>query len=216
MSSILLGEGLVCVLFAAPIFYGVGAFLVFLSNKLDDVNKSDLNAIVIIPVLLLLAQPQEIFRAPDVQIVETVVEIPKNAGIDLLNQSPDFQSNYPNFFKIGFPKPVGISGNGTQIGDVRNIQFESSTRGIGTLSLEVAERSDDYIILNVASDDTHIGRWLTWNQIKVEIIKSEDETTQIKWTSEFQCDLGPSWYFEPLEKMAVAQMNQYLIDVYFK
>ena len=70
------------------------------------------------------------------------VVINKNASIDSFNRTPDFLEDYPNFFKIGFPKPLGIKGTGTNIGDSRDIQFESSTKGIGTLSLEVIEKNN--------------------------------------------------------------------------
>jgi len=215
MSSILLGEGIVCVLFAAPIFYGLAALLVFVSVYLEKRNKSNLNSIVLLPLVVLLAQPLDFIKEPKIQTVETISIVQKGSSIETFNQEPNLMKNLPSFFKIGFPKPVGISESGTELGDHRNIEFESSTKGIGTLSLEVVERSVSSITFKAISDDTHVNHWLTWKQMKVELIDTNTEQPKIIWTTQYQCDLGPSWYFEPLEEIAVKKMNKHLIDVYF-
>jgi hypothetical protein len=199
----------------APIFYGVAALIVFIVQYLKKRNKTNLYSVVIIPTLIILAQPFEIKVEPKIQTVETSVIVQKEVSIDSFNKNPNFLKNYPNFFKIGFPKPIEIKETGTNIGDVRNIQFKSNTKGIGTLSIEIIEKSNSSITFKPISDNTHINHWLTWKQIKVEIIKISPNETKIKWTSQYQCDLGPSWYFEPLEEFAVEIMNKHLIHVYF-
>jgi len=215
MSSILLGEGIVCVLFAAPIFYGVAALIVFIFQYLKKRNKSNLYTIVIIPVLLIVAQPFGVKVEPEIQTIITTVVMNKNVSIDSFNRNPDFLKNYPNLFKIGFPKPIGVKGTGTNIGDSRTIQFESSTKGISTLSLEIVDKNNSSIVFKPTKDDTHINHWLTWKEMKVDVIKMNSNQTKIKWTSQYQCDLGPSWYFEPIEKIAVEVMNKHLINAYF-
>ena len=215
MSSILLGEGIVCILMAAPIFYGLAAIIVFLSEYSKKKNKEKLFSLLIIPLIVVIAQPFDINVEPEIQTVETYVAVPDGVAFDAFNTNPDFLQDYPDFFKVGFPKPIKIAGNGTNIGDKRNIQFESKTKGIGTLSLEIIHRSDSKIVFNPIHDNTHINHWLTWNKITVEIIKGETNGTKIKWTSQYQCDLGPSWYFEPLEATAIEIMNKHLINAYF-
>jgi hypothetical protein len=215
MSSILLGEGIVCILFAAPIFYGLAALIVFIVNYLDKKNKSKLNSIVIIPLLIIIAQPLKIKKEPEIHKVETTITIQNNASIAAFNKHPDFMENYPNFFKIGFPIPISINGSGTNVGDSRDIQFESRTKGIGTLSLEIIRKNDSSIVFKPVKDNTHIDHWLTWKLMKAEIIKTSPNETKIRWTSNYQCKLGPSWYFEPLEKIAVQIMNKHLINAYF-
>lgn len=215
MASILFGEGLVCILFAAPIFYGVAALIVAIALYLKNKDKEKLLSIIIVPIILVLSQPFGIKVEHDIQTVETVFVIDKNVSLDSFNTTPDFLKNYPNFFKIGFPKPLGIKGSGINIGDRRDIQFKSNTKGIGTLSLEVAEKNNSIIIFKPLKDNTHIDHWLTWKKIKVELIKINPTQTKIKWTTQYQCDLGPGWYFEPLEEVAVEIMNKHLINAYF-
>lgn len=215
LSAILLGEGIVCVIFMAPIFYGVAAIIAFIFEYFKKKGKSNLSAIIIFPLILLLAQPLEIQKEPEIQNVETNIVLNKIADLDSFSQEPDFLKNYPSFFKIGFPKPIGIIGKGLNVGDIRNIQFESKTKGIGTLSLEIIEKDQSSIVFKPISDDTHINHWLTWNRIEVDIVEKNENQTEIKWTTYYQCDLGPSWYFEPFEEIAVDVMNKHLIHAYF-
>ena len=215
LSAILLGEGTVCILFAAPIFYAIAALIVAIYEYFKNKGKSDLSAFVIIPVVLVMAQPSQINNVPDMQSKETIVIIDNAVSISAFNKTPDFLSNYPSFFKIGFPQPMGIEGEGLNIGDKRNITFQSSTKGQGTLPLEVIEKNDNSITFKSMADYTHIGSWLTWNQMKVELIKHGTNQTMIKWTTDYQCDLGPRWYFEPLQSYAVGVMNEHLINTYF-
>ena len=125
-------------------------------------------------------KPLEFFKAPKIETVTNVIELPHAASLDDFNATPDFFADYPTFFKLGFPKPITISGSGTAIGDVRNIQFESSTKGIGTLSLKVIASSDSSIVFKPISDDSHIGHWLSWKEIKVELVESGPNQTTIR------------------------------------
>lgn len=215
MSSILFGEGTVCILMSAPIFYGLAALLVFVYQYLKKKDKEKYLSIYVIPILLVLAVPMKNSEVSKIHSVETISSVSNEAKLDWFNNDPILNENYPKFFKLGFPKPVNISGEGTSVGDKRHIQFLSNTKGIGTLSLEIESRDENSIVFKIIEDNTHIEHWLSWNKIKVDLINTSATETQIKWTSEFECKLSPAWYFEPLEKYTVQIMNQHLIDVYF-
>ncbi len=215
MSSILLGEGVVCVLFAAPIFYGVAALIVYLMQKFNKKDDTIIRSMIILPTLLILANPSDMLQEPQVQTVVTSMTIAHTSTLEAFNNSPDFLANYPLYFNMGFPKPFHIEGNGINIGDRRDIQFESTTKGIGTLSLEVIEKNDSIIIFKPIHDNTHIDHWLTWDEMKVEIVNIDNSHSKVIWTSKYQCDLGPSWYFEPLEDITIGIMNKHLINAYF-
>jgi hypothetical protein len=215
LSSILFGEGLVCIIMAAPLFYGISALIILMYKRLTSKNKSKLFSILFIPIIIVIAQPHKDILPPTVQSVQTSITFNKNVSIDAFKTQQKFKDNYPPFFKIGFPTPIDIAGVGTEIGDTRDIQFESKTKGIGTLSLKIVERDKTSVTFNVIKDTTHIGHWLTWSTIDVTLIDKGENQTEVIWVSNFTCDLGPKWYFEPIEKYAVGLMNQYLIDHYF-
>ncbi len=140
MSSIVLGEGTVCIIMAAPIFYGMAAFITSGRRIAKKNNKDKLYSIAIIPALLLVAQPLDYIGETKIETVETQVVVDGTSTLDAFNASPDFMKAYPSFFKIGFPKPVEIKGEGIEVGDLREVAFKSTTKGIGVLTLRVIEK----------------------------------------------------------------------------
>lgn len=215
LASILLGEGMVCIIIMAPIFYMIAGIIVLIINLLKKRDKSKLNTYIIIPVLFILAQGYEINAEPELLKVTTTVEVQGHKTLTDFNKTPNFLKNYPNFFKIGFPEPVGIEGQGIQVGNSRKIQFKSKTKGVGILHLEIKNKTKNSITFNVVSDDTHIHHWLSWKTMKATIKHNENGTSSIIWDTYFTCDLGPSWYFKPTEKYGVQVMNEHLINSYF-
>lgn len=216
MSAILFGEGLVCIIFMAPIFYGTAALLIWVINYFKNRNKSKLNIFIILPLFIIYSELHNINSETEIQVIETSIIVNGNQHIENLNQLPNFMKDFPAFFKIGFPKPILIDGKGIEIGDSRKIQFESNTKGIGTLHLRIKEKDDTSITFEIIEDNTHIHHWLTWKEIKIVVKNNENNTSEITWTTKFTCDLGPNWYFEPLEKYGVEVMNSHLINSFFK
>ena len=218
MSSILLGEGMVCILFAAPIFYGVGALAVFIyqySKKRANNKDSNLHLIAPIPFILLIMQPWGIVNEPDLQMIQVSKIYEREVGTHMFNKQPDPMSNFPSVFQIGFPKPLSINGEGINIGDTRTILFESKTKGKGALVLKIANINEKSATFEVVKDETHMGHWLTWDKFEVELETLDGGKTKVTWTSKYRCDLGPQWYFETMERVFVAAMNKHLLQLYF-
>lgn len=212
--SIFLGEGIVCILFMAPIFYGIAALAIAIYKMLKP--QKNINSFVFVLLLLFIAQPNEIKQIGETHSIKNSMIVDRTISLEELTQPKDLNNELPVFFdQLKFPKPVSVSTNGLQIGNTQNIHFLSTTKGVGLLSLEVTHSSKNKITYKVAEDSTHINHWLTWKKIEVEITPLNSGQSQITWTSEFICDLGPSWYFEPLEKYAVGVMNNYLLSSYF-
>ena len=214
ISGIFLGEGFICILLMAPIFYAVGLLVTagYLALRKSDQKKTKVS--VMVPLLILAFQPLEYISPLKTHTIETTKEVNPNVSFTTLNTSPKFTKNMPLFFQAGFPKPIAISGNGTSIGDQRIISFKSSTKGIGELVLEIKEKNKNSITFSIIKDHTHIAHWLTYKEVKVKFTE-ENNTKMVTWTTKFTCDLGPSWYFEPFEKYAINLMNEHLINSYF-
>lgn len=215
LCGVLLGEGLICIIIMSPLFYGVGAIIIAIKNYLIRKDKQNLNAFILIPLLLLASQLYEINTTLEIHKISSTILIDRITYLSEMNASPNFTKNLPSFFKIGFPKPVGITGQGIAVGDTRAIQFLSNTKGLGDLTLKIKEATPTSIVFEVMSDKTHIAHWLSYKEITVTQNK-KDNNTEITWTTDFTCDLGPSWYFEPLEKAAIELMNEHLIRSYFQ
>lgn len=215
ISSIVLGEGTVCIIMAAPIFYGVTALIVRFNNYRDRHGKNKFFSIAIIPLLLIISQPLDYVGETPVETVKTSVVINKKVSLNSFNEHPDFMKNYPKFFNLGFPEPVNIQGKGINIGDLREVAFKSSTKGIGILTLRVTEKTASSITFDVPKDETHIHHWLTWKKVHVELTPLRNGGTEVIWTSQYTCDLGPKWYFKAIEDYTIGIMNEHLIHSYF-
>lgn len=216
MSTILFGEGFICILMASPLFYGIPLLIVAIYKYFNKKDNTKIYSFIAIPIILIIAQPLEINKTPKTQTVESSIIVDGKISLEEFNNSPDFNNDIPDFFKLGFPKPLDIEGSGLENGDFRKIRFESQTRGIGSLTLAIIDSNDSTITFKATDDDTHINHWLTWKEIKVNIQPFEGNKTKVTWTSNYTCDLGPSWYFEPMEEYAVNKMNLHLINSYFK
>jgi len=210
MSGILLGEGTVCIIMAAPLFYGIAAIVVYVIKK----SGPKLQAIAIIPILIFLSEGVNIKKEQSLNVV-TVSKVIDGVSLCSLNSSPNFMKDIPAFFSLGFPEAVSIDGSGINIGDSRKIQFVSTTKGIGTLHLRITESTESNVKFEVVSDDTHISHWMHWDKVEISLADNENGTKTVTWTSSYRCALSPSWYFGPLERYAVYSSTHHLIDSYF-
>jgi len=208
-----LGEGFICIIVSAPLFYGLAALLVFIYEQLNS-RKSKLKVLTLLPIILLIAQPKWIKTTPALHEVTTSKIISHPISMDVFQENPDFMKNIPLFFQLGFPKPLTISGEGIEPGDTRSIRFSSSTKGIGILKLEILAVSSNEITFKLIDDTSHISHWLRWHQVKVTFERLNNTETLVTWSTTYSCELDPQWYFVPLQKLAVDLMHKHLINSY--
>ncbi len=214
LASIVFGEGMICILMSAPIFYGVGALVVVIFEFFKYRSNSKIKTYAAIPLLFLLSQPLDYNSKPQLNAIKKTVIVDRIVTSDVFRNSPDLNIDLPLFLTFGFPMPLDVVGSGLNVGDLRDIRFLSSTKGIGTLTLEITNRTKDVIAFKVVNDNTHIAHWLSWKTIIVNFVQLENNRTEVTWTSNFECDLGPTWYFKPIEKYAVKTMNLHLLNTY--
>ncbi len=214
ISGMFLGEGIACIIFAAPIFYLVGIVIVGISEFLKRNDKNNLYMWVALPVLLVMGEANPYKSPQDLQTIEVSQLIIGEVSFEDFNKQNILEHELPDFFSLGFPVPTSMTGYGIDIGAQRQIDFESQTRGLGTLVLEVVESTPSKIVFHKKTDDSHINRWLDWDRVEIILAKKGD-ATQITWRSSYYCKLSPSWYFQPLEKLAVRKSTQYLLGAYF-
>jgi len=212
ISAIILGEGILCIVMAAPIFYFAG-FLVGVAANYFSKDKK-ISALAFLPLLVLISQPWNL-KDHKVYSVSTTKTYTKAVTIDDLAKEPNFLAELPAVFQHGFPKPVSIEGSGLKVKDQRKIDFVSSTKGKGSLVLEISEIDDHKVVFSPISDDTHIGSWLTWQKITVSI-EEKNGQHELTWSSQYTCNLGPQWYFQPIEEKAIEQMHHFLMESYFE
>ncbi len=217
MVAPLLGEGYLCIVVAAPIFYGVGiAVALFAEAALRrERRKATLScvAVLLLPMCLEGVVPQWSFARD--QFVEStrIIDAPESAVETALQQSPSLSAPLPSWLKIGFPRPLAAYGGGLEVGDTRTIHFAGAEGDPpGDLVSRVAERRARYVRVDTVSDSTKLTQWLRWQSSEVEWRAVDAQHTAVTWRVHFIRELDPAWYFIPWERFTVEQAANYMIE----
>ena len=220
ISLIFLGEGVMCVLMTAPLFYLVALFVGAMidSSRRDD-NRynvlSCLAALSLVPMSLEGVVPMTTIARSTVVSETRVVDSPAEAVAAALLERPRFDRPLPALLAKSFPRPIATSVDGRTIrvamrgGEMKLNGMEPKT---GTLVLERVEARPGFVRWHAASDDSHMRHFLTWQSSEVEWHAIDAHTTRVTWSVRYRRDLDPAGYFGPMERYAVRLAAGYLID----
>jgi hypothetical protein len=220
LSGMLLGEGFVCILFAAPLFYLVGIIIGIAADWQRDARKAGhrINGTVMVALLVLAPSSLEgvipgFEFGREAAVTRTrVVAGSANDVETALARVPRFERELPAFFKLGFPTPGVTGGEGLTIGAERRVEFLHGSHHPGSLVLRVASRTPRGVMFEPTQDDSYITHWLSWRDIDVEWREIAPGRTEVSWTLRYRRRLDPAWYFAPLERYATGLAASYLID----
>ncbi|MEV8637415.1 hypothetical protein AB0395_37825 [Streptosporangium sp. NPDC051023] len=209
----LLGEGIVCLVFAAPLFYLVGLLIGLVA---DYFRGRGANALAAPLVLLALVGGAAEVAAPPRDNEVTVVRAAAGPEVEkALAAVPRFGPFESAFLKAGFPRPVLASGTGLDVGALREITFTPRrSLGIGALpearsvTLVVKERSPGHVTFSVVNDTT-LARWL---ELREAEFSWGDGSLGV--TLRYRRTFDPGWYFGPLQRYAVGQAADYLAGTF--
>jgi hypothetical protein len=211
----LVGEGYLCILMAAPLFYVVGLVV---GLVVDWQRKKRATTVCCLAVLLLPMCLEGVFPATTFNRGQSVaVTRVVNAGADAvessLGASPRVETKLPAYLRIGFPRPLTARGGGLQVGDLRTIHFAGAEGDPpGDLVMRVAERAPGYVRFETVSDSSKLTQWLRWRSSEVSWVAMDANHTRVTWRIGFERQLDPAWYFAPWERAAVKDAATYLID----
>jgi hypothetical protein len=217
MSGPVLKEGLLCVLFASPLFYLVGAIVgwaIDRDRRRRREGQPGVYSLVLIPLLLASLEGVSPALTLGTRIsVQAERMVPGSAATieARLSSQPEFSRPLPAFLRVRFPRPSAAEGEGLSVGDRRTMVYPGKS-GVRKLVFVVAERSPGYVRFRAVSDDTKIGTWLTWQDAEVRWVEATDGTTRVQWILHFDRRLSPAWYFGPLQSFGASEAAGYLID----
>jgi hypothetical protein len=210
----LVGEGYLCILFAAPLFLGVGLCFGFAADK-SRAKRS--TTVTCIAVLLLPMSLEGVVpwltpdRALSVEATETV-SAPESEVVASLAQSPDVTATLPTFLRIGFPRPLSAHGAGLAVGDLRTIHFTGAEGDPpGDLVMRVTAVRPGYVCFDSVSNSSKLTQWIRWRRSEVTYRPIDSTHSAVTWRISFDRQLDPFWYFTPWEKIAVHKAAGYLI-----
>ena len=216
LSGILVGEGFVCIVMAAPLFYLIAMPIAGVIERRRERGSppGQTYALVVLPVLLFsLEGVVDATTLPvrnRVAASQVVAATPAEVEAALASR-PAFVKPLPAFLRdAGFPRPLGAEGSGLHVGAGRHILF-SGPDGPAPLDLRVVERGPGRVVFAVEQDETPIAGWLSLRRSVVTWWRTSDGATRVRWELEFDRALAPAFYFAPLERYASRLAAGYLI-----
>ncbi|MFD2028266.1 hypothetical protein [Promicromonospora aerolata] len=222
----LLDEGVVCLVIAAPLFYGVAALIGGLVQKSRHHRG---RAVAAAPVLLVLLAEGvggfSLLPRDDSGTATVVVQATPEQVAAALAAPPaygDFEA--PFLRAVPFPEPVAATGDGLRVGDERHVTFTPGrSLGLGAevvpraMSLRVVESqvSDGggHVRLGVTADTT-LDRWMDLHSADVTWEAAGAGRTRVTWSLDYTRTFDPSWYFGPLQHYATGLAAEYLIETF--
>jgi len=215
----LLGEGFICVLLAAPLFYAVGiviAFAIEMVRRFARARRhSSTLGLLVLPLLAFSLEgvvPALTVPRQATSVAErTLVATPEMVSAALA-QSPHFDVPLEGVLGIGFPRPASASGQGLAVGDRRVVTFATRGGRQRDLVMEVAASGPDWVRFQPVSDATRIAEWLRWQSAFVSWTDIGDGRTRVRWALTYERRLDPAWYFGPWESLVTTLAADYLIQ----
>ncbi|MFI5118359.1 MAG: hypothetical protein ACHP8B_16855 [Terriglobales bacterium] len=214
LSAIVFGEGVICILMAAPIFYIVGAVI---AGIMDDSRRTQRTTrmMLLAPLLLMSFEGTSgrtsLPREESVTARRVVAARPGEIA-DSVAAPLRFRKDLPFYLRMGFPRPVSASGAGLAVGSRRVIGFAGGEGKPGSLTMEVAGVAPQSVTFRALSDTSKVAHWLRWEEAVVSWRQIDERHAEITWTLRYRRNLDPAWYFEPWERYGTGLAAEYLID----
>lgn len=213
IAGALLGEGFICILMAAPIFYLIA---ILIGCGIDrDRRRSRVYSctllFAVIPFTMEGTKPALSFARQEQVVEERIVAASPQQVEAALFTPPRLGSKLPFYLRLGFPRPVNATLSGARPGDKYVIHFAGGEGKPGDLTLAITDHRPGLLSFRAVSDTSHVAHWLQWEESRVEWEPADASHTRVRWTLRYVRLLDPAWYFRPWERYAVRLTAQQLI-----
>ncbi|GAB3403644.1 hypothetical protein [Flindersiella endophytica] len=216
----LLGEGVICLVFSAPLFYLIAVFVGLIIEAARKAGHRGVAAVAIVPVLLMCLEgvsPETSMPRGETAVSERIVAQAGPADIQAaLARTPTYGRPTSTFLRVGFPQPLHATGQGLDPGDERFVTFTPRrSLGIGaqptprSMRLRVTESRPGRVVFTIVQDST-AARWLDFDTAEVTWRAKSPTSTTVRWTLRYHRTFDPAWYFGPLQRYGMARVADYL------
>ncbi|NJC64391.1 hypothetical protein HC028_07675 [Planosporangium flavigriseum] len=216
LAAVVLHEGAICVILAAPLVYLVAHGTTALIRWCT--RTSGMYAILPVPLLLLVAvegTTTALRISPDqsVQVVR-VVAMPVSGVVSHLAAGPQpTRVRSVPLRLLAVPMPEHVSGGKLKPGDRWTFGYHGTSHGPGgQIVAEVRTAEPDHLSFAFVEDSSITARWLAWQQADVRWRAIDPQHTEVRLTVNYRRRLDPSWYFGPLQDALMHQGMGHLMD----
>jgi hypothetical protein len=221
-TSLLVGEGFVCIAFFAPIYLIVITASYLISSVTDTHNNGRNNKYSLAVPVIVLVMSLEGTTASLSLPRDTFVEVNRSTtlSIDQIkeNLAKPFDLNKKRHWMISiFPMPYHIEAGSLNAGDIHTVYtryhrwFVTNTHE-GQSEILIESVSANRVKTRVLSDTSYFSTYLKGSGTEISLLPNNRGGTDITLRIEYQRKLDPAWYFHPLQKFGVSKMGELIID----
>jgi len=219
-TSLLVGEGFICIIFFAPI-YLIVVSITYWTMAISKRRQNGRKYALVLPVII-VALAAEGTTASLSMPRYTSVEVSRTTSLSVeevkANIAKPFSLEKQRHWLISiFPMPYRIEAGSLSVGDIHTVYtryhrwFVTNTHeGRSDLLIESVE--SNRIRTKVLSDSTYFSTYLSGTGTEINLIEEQNGDTTIQLTLFYRRNLDPAWYFHPLQKFGVSKMGELIID----
>lgn len=221
-SSVVLGEGFICVLFFMP-FYFIGLALVVLTRWLKRLGNGSgsRSQLSMVPLLVLALSLEGTTPALTFERANTVTHtaIVDHAPAQLLRHlEQPIDLNRPRHWMLSiFPMPEVLTGQKMAPGERHRVRVHYPRWFIanvhsGTMEMEIQQADATGVLSRVRADSTLFSNYLAVQRIDLHFDPLAAEQTAVSIAIAYDRKLDPAWYFQPVIRFAVTRMAEHLLE----
>lgn len=221
MSSVVLFEGFICVLFFIPIYF-IGVTLAFIAHGLVmawDARKGKTYSVAI-PLLVAVLSVEGTTEVTtfDRHATATAVAVTNLTPPELLsNLGTPFELPESSDWVLGlFPMPYRIEAGSLRPGDVHRVYtryhrwFVTNTHE-GVIDLRIDSVSPEHVTVSFVRDTSYFSTYVRLVTSEFRFVTDEHGQTTVSLTIHYERRLDPAWYFQPIQAHAMESMAYHLI-----
>lgn len=223
-TSALLFEGFLCVLMFMPIyiFFAVIGFALA-PKEWPTTNVSNVFRVSIVPLIIAVISLEGVNSSLSLEREHSVtrthiVKLSPHQIHKNLSEPIHLDAKRPAFLSI-FPLPTKVQAGSLQQGDIHKAYFKYKRWRVdgvnvktGETWLKIASVEPLHIQTEVMKDTSYFAHYLTIHGTDIRLMPIDSNTTQVSLTIHYRRELDPAWYFGPLQKTAIKQSGDYLIN----
>jgi len=228
-SSAILFEGFICVVMFMPIYLLFAALAFALGPKHQEDGTIDYNDVLRVsfaPLFIAILSiegisdttsfPRENSVTRTYRVDATLKDIHEN-----LAKPIHLTADRSPFLSL-FPLPDRVEAESLNEGDIHKSYFTYERWGPlgfgkvnvhkGETWLEIESVSETHIKTKIVKDTSYFSHYLTVQGTDIKLSPISDTSTEISLSVHYRRDLDPAWYFGPLQKAAIKESADYLIE----
>jgi hypothetical protein len=215
--SPLLGEGVICILMAAPIVYPITMVIAYVVGRSLDHRRGRMMMTILTALPFLYTglmedpgRPGELKRLTSTVVISASPAAVWNALEDMTWEIPDTR---PGILRLGYPVPQKIVSQKSALGNERRIVFNTGTI-VGRITHIDPEKN---LTLALSYTDTRgefFHRWVDLSEMRFELRETAPGNTLLTHTAVYRRKLPLAFYFDPIERLTASVLENYLLTAF--